>query len=590
MKFQTLSEYFEKIEQTSSRLEMTYHLADLFEAASEDEIAQILYLLQGRVAPLFENLEFNMGDKMVIQAAAQAMEIDKSDFTTLFKQYGDIGVTTELLKQKHNWQQTSVVSVLQVFNRLKKMAEMSGQGSVESKMAVLSELIVDLDPLSTRYVVRIPINKLRLGFSDMTVLDAFSWMLKKNKSLRSTIEKAYHVRPDMGFIGTVLKSEGETGLDKVGPVVFTPILMMKAERLSDSFEIYNKAEGGFIEPKYDGFRLQAHSSKGKVVLFSRGLEDMTYMYPDIVDAILHEMDYADIIIEGEAVGYSPKTGALLPFQETVSRKRKYNIEEMVAQVPLRFYAFDLLYLNGQTLIDAPLSDRRRALSSLIKTKKNGNLRISPDQIVTSASVIDDAFAQSAKDNFEGIMIKKLDGRYYPGARNWSWIKYKKSYAAKVDDTIDCLVMGYDFGEGKRTDFGIGAILVGVYDKKTDEFKTVCKIGTGLTDDEWKTIKKMCDNLASKTKPTNYDVDKMMEVDTWVLPGIILEIRSDEITRSPVHTAGRVMQQTKTGKGQEVKTPGFALRFPRLERVRDDKLPEDATTTREVEDLCNGQKN
>jgi DNA ligase-1 len=190
---------------------------------------------------------------------------------------------------------------------------------------------------------------------------------------------------------------------------------------------------------------------------------------------------------------------------------------------------------------------------------------------------------------EGIVAKKLDGIYQPGARGWNWIKFKRSYSSKIEDTIDCLVMGYDVGKGKRASFGIGAFLVGVFDEDNDLYVTVAKIGTGLSDEEWRLLFQKCQKIKVKDKPKNYLVDKTMTCDVWVLPSLVVEIRADEITRSPVHTAGRKMKKTKTGQAEEVDVPGFALRFPRLERFREDKSFSEVTTLKELESLYHSQK-
>lgn len=590
LQFKELAHYFQEIEITTSRLEMTKLLSELFKTASVTEIGEILYLLQGRVAPEYKNIEFNMGEKMVINASARAVGVDKQMFTKSFKKHGDIGLAVMELKRQQVSFFKKDLSVSEVFGQLKRLAESEGPGSQELKIAILSGLIQELDPLSARFVVRIPINKLRLGFSDMTILDAFSWMLTGGKELRGAIEGAYHVRPDIGYIGTLIKKYKDAKLQEVQPVVFTPIIMMRAERLSVPEEILAKAEDGFIEPKYDGFRLQIHAQGGRVALYSRSLEDVTHMYPDIVLAIKKEMKYKDIILEGEAIGFNPKTGELLPFQETVQRKRKYDIEAKAIEIPLKLFVFELLYLNGKVLLHESLESRRTLLGKLIKETSSSNIiYLAPETRVRTAQDVKEAFENAVAENLEGIMIKRKEGTYQPGARNWNWIKYKRSYQEKIDDTIDCLVMGYDVGQGKRTGFGIGALLIGIYDENEDMFKTVSKLGTGLTDEEWRSIKASCDEFVSKQKPYNYDVDKQMEVDVWVKPAIVIEIRSDEISRSSMHTAGRKMKKTKTGNALEVETSGYALRFPRLERMRDDKRPDDATTVDEVRSLFKLQK-
>lgn len=305
------------------------------------------------------------------------------------------------------------------------------------------------------------------------------------------------------------------------------------------------------------------------------------MYPDLVQSIKKEIAAREIIFEGEAIGYDTKTGSFLPFQDTVQRKRKYDIEEMVKKIPLKFFAFDLLYLNSENYLHRPYQDRRKQLENYVKLIKGNTISLAVSTITDDAKKIDLMFDEAVTKGLEGILAKKLDGTYQAGARGWNWIKFKKSYSAKIEDTIDCLVMGYDYGKGKRARFGIGAFLVGVYDEKKDTFVTVAKIGTGLTDEEWRELKKRADRFHANKQPAFYDVDKMMSVDVWVKQNIVVEIKADEITRSPVHTAGRIMKTSKSGKAQEVSEAGLALRFPRLVRFRDDKRPEETTTLIEL---------
>lgn len=590
MKSSELAQYFEKIENTSSRLEITQLLSDLFTKLSADEIAQVTYLLQGRVCPLFEKSDFQMAEKMVIKAISNAFQIDKTALETELRKIGDIGLVVEHFRKDVNSFDQNDLSVKEVYEQLRKITETSGEGSQEMKQKILASIIVQVDPLAARYIARIPTGALRLGFSDMTVLDAYSWMLTGGKSLRKQIETAYHVRPDLGFIGKTLKEKGIEGLTHVKPELFTPILMMRAERMSSGEEIMEKVGECAIEPKFDGFRLQAHYSrkKKKVILFTRGLESVAETYPDVVEGMISELDVDDIIIEGEAIGFVPETEEFLPFQETVQRKRKHGVEEKAKEIPLKLFTFDLLYLNGKSYIDEPYTVRRAQIEKVITNAQDvtkGTILAAKSEVLNSAKAIENSFEDSVTHGLEGIIAKKLDGVYQAGARGSNWIKFKRSYASSsLEDTIDCVVMGYDAGKGKRSGFGIGAFLVGVYDEKKDMFVTMAKIGTGLTDDEWREMKKRCDGIVSTDKPAIYEVDNGMSVDAWVQPEIVVEILADEITRSPIHTAGRVMKASKSGSAFDVDVPGFALRFPRLQKFRDDKRIEDATTVKEIEDI------
>ncbi len=604
MKFSELAIFFQKLENTPSRNSMTEILAGLFKKSDVSEIDKISYLTQGRIAPLFIPLEFGVADKMAMRAIAQACGVGNDKVLRLFKKIGDLGKAAEQLKESKHKTKNNDLSVSEAFLILEKVAKSAGVGSQEEKVKLLADLLKSVDSLSARYIIRIPLGRLRLGFSDMTVLDALSWLTSGGKTARPEIEKAYNVRPDLGFISKTIKGKGLSGLSKVSPVPGTPILMARAERLSSAKEIIEKIGQCAVEPKLDGFRLQVHYNKNlkfqisnfkstneklfdqeeeHVRLYTRNLEDVTTMYPDIVASVNEQIKANEAIFEGEAIAYNPDTGEYLPFQETVQRKRKYHIEEMTKTVPLKLICFDLLYLDGKNFIHEPYLKRRETLEKIVTDGKK-TILVSEKSIVEKPDDLEKIFQDAISRGLEGIMAKRLEGVYQAGARGWNWIKYKRSYAGKLEDTMDAIVMGYDFGQGKRTGFGIGAFLIGVYDKKSDTFKTVAKIGTGLTDKEWKTLKVHSKQYTVNSKPKRYDVDKAMECDVWVTPSMVVVIRADEITRSPVHTAGRIMGLTKSGGGEEVKTPGFALRFPRLENFRDDKTPEDSTSLKEIEEM------
>lgn len=576
MYFSTLATYFERIEEKSSRLEITHILAELFNQLSVEEIGQTVYLLQGRVAPLFENTEFGMAEKTVIKSIVSSLNVDRPYFEKENRRLGDVGKTVEEFKKQYVSFEEREMTINEVFLDLERLAKASGDGSNEMKVGILSGLIRQLDSKSCRYLVRIPQGMMRLGFSDMTIIDSYSWMLTGTKQYRPEIEAAYHVRPDLGYIGRLIKEKGIEGIKKVTPHIFTPIIMMRAERLSSGKEIIKQIGTCAIEPKYDGFRLQIHYKKksGEVRLYSRNLEDVSYMYPDVVMGVQQEIDVEEVVFEGEAIGYNPKTKQFLPFQETVQRKRKYDIEEKAKEIPLKLFVFELLFYNGASYINETFLKRREVLEKVMNKDNSPEKHttiLAPHELLSDPVIIEKNFDDAVEEGLEGIIAKKLDGTYKPGARGWNWIKFKRSYSSKIHDTVDCLVMGYDTGKGKRTGFGIGAFLVGVYDEKEETFKTVSKIGTGLTDDEWREMKMRCDKLQTKKKPPEYIIDKTMEVDMWVLPGIVVEIKADEITQSPSHTAL------------------FALRFPRLVRFRDDKSKTDVTSFSEISDLYTKQE-
>lgn len=571
-------------------------MAELFQEADKDDISMICYLTQGRVAPLFEAVEFGLAEKMMIRAIAGAYGESVDKISSEYKKFGDLGIVAEKFSRPKLDDRNSKLEIEKVFEKLREVAKSGGAGSVEKKIGILSELLKEADPVSAKYIVRITLDKLRLGFSDMTVLQALALSTgltmddtgrKKVRELKDKIEEKYNVRPDLGYIARVVKERGLEGLRNVKPTVGTPILMARAERLSTGKEIIEKIGKCAVEYKYDGFRCQVHKKGNIVEVFSRNLENTTAMYPDLVSGVLKEIKAEEVIFEGEAIAFRPETGEFLPFQETVQRKRKYDIEKKATEIPLKLFAFDILYLNGESLLEKPYTQRREKLKKILD--KKDLILLSEENEVSDPKELESIFDESITRGLEGIMAKKLDGDYGAGARNFNWIKLKRSYASKLDDNIDALVMGYDFGQGKRSGFGIGDFLIGVYDEKNDMFKTIAKIGTGLSDEEWRSLKLKTEDLSKKEKPVLYDVDKLMECDIWVEPKIVLVVKADEITRSPVHTCGREMEPSKSGTAMAVKLPGYALRFPRLVEFRDDKRPEDATTVKEITDMYKMQK-
>jgi DNA ligase-1 len=580
MQFSDLAQYFKRLEETPSRIEMTKILSELFKKSGKDEIGEICYLLQGRVAPLYEAIEFGIADKLMIRAIAKACNIEEKGVVSEFKKRGDLGsAAQEIKKQKTEGRsrKTDKKTVTEAFKVLKEIAQSGGEGSQEKKVQILSNLISSLDPLSVRYIVRIPLDKLRLGFSDMTILDAFSWMLAGDKSLHGKLEDAYNVRPDMAYIGSQIKTHGINGIQRVSPAVGAPILASLCSRLPDAVEMITKMRKVDVEPKYDGVRCQIHFQKAEgrgqktdiVKAFSRNLENTTAMYPELMH-IGKQIEGDEVILDSEAIGYDVKTDRLIPFQETMTRKRKHEVEHVSSAIPLRFFVFDILYKDGKDFMGEPLAKRREILENTIK--KGGVLIISPNSVTSSVLELRKYHDEQLKKGLEGVVVKKWDSPYQPGRKGFHWVKFKEEEGktGKLTDTVDAVVMGYYRGEGKRAGFGIGAFLVGV--AKGERFVTITKVGTGVSDELWKTLRSSFIVHRSSLRPKEYEeVNKMLEPDVWIDPKIVVEIAGDDITKSPIHGAG------------------YALRFPRLVRVREDKSPKEATTTTEIQTMYRNQK-
>ncbi|OGE05371.1 DNA ligase, partial [Candidatus Curtissbacteria bacterium RIFCSPHIGHO2_12_FULL_41_17] len=396
-----------------------------------------------------------------------------------------------------------------------------------------------------------------------------------DKSLRKILEEGYNKTSDLGFVAETFFKEGEKGIKNMHLIVGKPVRPALAERLPSAEEAIKRLGHEFAaEPKFDGFRVAVHKNGDKVELFSRNLEDTTHAFPDIVRGVQKEVSAKSVIMEGEAIAYNPQTQEFLPFQETTKRRRKYKVEEMAKELPLVMFAFDLLYINGKDITGKPYRERRKLLEKILY-KDNKVVRLAEERVLHTAKQIHEFFDETISEGLEGLMLKKLDSPYVAGGRGFHWIKFKRSQAGKLNDTVDCVLLGIYSGRGKRTEFGVGGLLVGVYDEKKDEFVTICRIGTGLTDEEFRIVNKIGKELKVQHKPAR--VNSKIEPNYWVEPKVVLEIYADEITKSPIHTAG------------EIDGVGFALRFPRLVKFREsDKRAEDATTVEEIRKLYSDQ--
>lgn len=580
MYFSELSQYFLKLEATSSRNTMTEILAELFKKSGSSEIRELCYLLQGRVEPLYEPIEFGMAEKFVIRAIGYAYDVDLQKVLTIFKRVGDLGKAAENCyhvplpfgtTQGGHGSRMRELSVSNVYTKFYDIARTSGKGSQGKKVQLLAEILRSVEALSARYVVRILLDKLRLGFSDMTILDGLSWMLAGDKSLREKLEAVYNVRPDIGLLAQSLEKEGAGGFAKIKAKVSAPILASLCQRLPSADEMIEKMGTVAVEPKWDGVRVQIHFKRDgfrivhlPVQTFSRNLENTTNMFPELQDIGKH-INADEAILDSEAVGIDPKTGRIVSFQETTTRKRKHDIEQALKKLPLKFFTFDILLKNGQELLSVPLKERRKIL--LATVKPGGVLAISPQIMTSNAQDIIVYHDEQLKKGLEGVVVKKWESPYEPGRRGYSWVKFKEEEGktGKLTDTIDAVVMGYYRGEGKRSGFGIGAFLVGV--KRDESFVTITKIGTGVSDELWKDLREQLNKLKVKDKPKEYaDVDKIFTPDVWVHPGLVVEVAGDDLTRSRTHGAG------------------IAVRFPRLVKIRADKSPRDANTIDEVKKM------
>lgn len=492
MTFTQLAAYFEKLEGISSRLQLTDVLASLLRELCEfspEEIADVVYLTQGRVAPAFEPVEIGMGEKLVAQALAHAFGVQQSEVQKYYGRLGDLGLVAQNLAEKHRLKgKAADLSVSQVVGSLREVAGASGDGTVHKRVSLLSELLTHMDAVSAKHLVRIPLGTLRLGIGDPTVLDALSVARTGDRSLRKILEAAYNKTSDLGLIARAFWKDGEGGLMKLHVRPGSPIRPELCERLPSVEKVIEKLGTVAVEPKLDGFRTQIHldrEAKQPVRIFSRNLEDMSHMFPEIVEGALKQVKAKTAILDAEALAFNPESEEFYPFQETTKRRRKYHITELAKQLPLKAFVFDLMYLDGEDLTQLPYRKRRELIFKI--TTDGGTIAPGEGIVASTKTMLDRFLAEQIQKGLEGVVVKRLDSPYSAGARNFNWVKLKRDVSGELSDTVDCVILGYIFGRGKRAAFGAGALLVGVYDNRKDEFVTICKIGTGLTDEEWREI-------------------------------------------------------------------------------------------------------
>ena len=571
MKFADLAAHLDQMEATRSRNELVRILSDVYRACSTDELEPITYLIQGRLAPFFEPVEIGLGERLLITAMAVADSVAKEEVTKLNRETGDLGLTAQRLAKVPPGESPSVVEVHQ---RLTQIAAAAGAGSQREKLDGFTRLLGDLDASSAKHLVRITLGKMRLGIGDPTVLDALSFAKKGDRSLRPVLEAAYNRTSDLGLIARTLWEVGEPGLDALKVRAGHPLRPQLAERLPNPEAVIKKLGTVGVQPKYDGLRVQIHKAGDQVSLFSRNLESMTEMFPELV-AAASNLEVDDVILDGEAIAYNPASEEYVPFQETTARRRKEGIQEFAARAPMRAFVFDVMFRDGSDLTPLPYERRFEIVQELIKS--SDTLLTAPLMKTDSAEVLTRELLDNISRGLEGVVAKRLDSPYQAGARNFNWVKLKRNTSGQLTDTIDVVLLGYYGGKGKRAEFGAGALLAGVYDTDKDEFVTITKLGTGLSDEGWRAIHKRLANLEVPVKPAR--VNSNIVPDAWLEPEIVVEVLADEITPSPRHTAGMTDDR-----------PGFALRFPRIVSLRaGDKKPEDATSVREIRQMFEQQQ-
>ena len=578
MEFSTLAEIFQKMEKTSKRIELTDILVELLKKTPKEILPNVVYLLQGIIRPNFEGVELGIAEKLAIRAISKSSGLSIKKIEDDYREGGDLGLTAlNILKLKTQTTFTAEkITVERVYDTLFKIAKLEGKGSQDLKMKYISSMLNDATPVEAKFVMKILLGTLRLGVAENTVMDALAIAFTGKKENKEEIENAYNVSSDLGKVSLVIATDGIEEIKKFKISLFNPIRPILADRVKSETEAIKKMPQLFAaEYKLDGERVQIHKQMNKIILFSRRLENITQYYPDIIENAGKSINVDEGIFEAEIVPINENTGEFLPFQELMHRRRKHKLEEAVLQYPITVNFFDVLYFDDKNCLNLEYTKRREILEKVVK--EDNFSKLVPMSLVKNENEIEDFLENSINSGCEGLMLKTPNAGYRAGARGSNWLKLKREYRNELGDSLDLVVIGAYFGRGRRTGL-YGTLLLGTYNPEKDNFPSICKVGTGFTDESLDQLYQILSNKVILKK--NPRVISEMEADVWLEPELVLEVVASEITLSPIH---------KTGLNLVRENSGFALRFPKFTgKIRYEKAAEDASTQDEVIALYKNQ--
>lgn len=548
MRYSELAELYRRLEKTTLKTLKTKFVADFLKKTPDELLEVVPYLILGKVFPDWDERELGVGEKLLIKAVSMATGVSEKEIEDSIRDTGDLGesVALALKKKKQKSFFSQPLTIKRVYDTFVKVAEASGEGSQDRKMKYLANLFMDAEPEEGKYLARTVLGTMRTGVAEGILRDAIAEAFRVKPEL---VERAYMLTSDFGYVARVAKLEGNEGLSKVRIQVGKPIRPMLAQNAASVKEALIEMGGeAAFEIKYDGARVQVHKDGDRVIVYSRRLENVTRAIPDIVEVIKASLKPEKVIVEGELVAVG-EGGRPRPFQFVLRRfRRKYNIEEMIEKIPLELNLFDILYIDGESLIDTPFVERRKRLESSVE--EGDKIKLAVQLVTKSAEEAQKFYEEALNLGHEGVMAKRLDSVYEPGNRGKKWLKVKPTM-----ENLDLVIIGAEWGEGRRAHL-LGSYLVAAYDPHSGEFVPVGKVGSGFTDEDLAEFTKMLKSLIVREE------GKFVEIQ----PKVVIEVTYQEIQKSPKYKSG------------------FALRFPRFVALREDKSPEEADTIERVAEL------
>jgi DNA ligase-1 len=601
MDYSSLVEVYQKLESTTKNLEKTFWVAKLLKQTKEADLEIITLLVQGIVYPKTEEVKIGVASQMAIKAIHKATGISEKDIKDEWRKLGDLGKVAEALvkKKKQATLFSQKLTVKKVFENLRKLPSLTGPGSVDRKIDLIAELLTSAKPEEAKYIIKTVMEDLRIGVGEGTMRDSIAWAFfppaegilfrcrkcgsvnpKTEKCLEcgsdidtktkttdrekynhyaSIVQEAYDVLNDFSKVALIAKTKGEKGLLGTEIALGKPIKVMlaiKEPTLQDAIERVGKPCDA--EFKLDGFRMQIHKDKDDVNIFTRRLDNVTKQFPEVVEYVKKYIKAKSCLLDSEAVGFDPKTGKYRPFQQISQRiRRKYDIEKLAKELPVELNVFDILYHNGESTIKKPLHERLEIVKKIVENHKKKIIVVENLQ-TDDEKKIEAFYKKSLAAGNEGIMLKNLKSPYKPGSRVGHMVKFKP-----VLESLDLVIIGAEWGTGKRGGW-LSSFNLACQDENGNLLE-IGKVGTGFKEKgEELSFSQMTDMLKPLITEQKGRIAK-------IKPKIVIEVEYEEIQKSPTYSSG------------------FALRFPRVIRLREDKGPEECSELAYIEQIYNTQK-
>ncbi len=622
--YEKLVELYQELESTTKRLEKTFLIAKFLSKCQEEDLESVILLLQGRVFPEWDPREIGIASKLIIRALSRITGIKIATIESEWARQGDLGLVAKNIakRKKQSTLFSRKLTTINVLTVMRKIALQEGEGTIDKKLAYISDLLLNASPLESLYIVRTLLGELRIGIAGGILRDAITWAFvplpyplfqkcssckeivptsdkcmncgkelipikpelslsfdelreinQRNRTtfipkqedartiynkLISLIEDSYNILNDFSELAKLLYSKGLKPLNDLQLIPGRPIRVMlaqKAESLSQGIKALGLPLA--VEYKYDGFRMQIHKYNDTIKIYTRRLEEVTHQFPDVVEAV-KTINAENFILDSECIAIDPKTKKFLPFQNISQRiKRKYDINQMIKEIPVELHVFDILFYNNETLLKKQFIERRKIIESIIK--EGPILRLAVQKIINSEKEGEEFYKESLEKGNEGIMLKALSAPYKPGLRVGYIMKLKP-----IKDTIDLVITGAEWGEGKRSNW-LSSFIVACIDPVTGEYLDIGKVGSGLKE---KSSGLTFEELTNLLKPLIISEEGRL---VRVRPEIVIEVAYQEIQKSPKYASG------------------YALRFPRIVSIRNERSPREITTINEIENLYKSQQ-